>query len=60
MKALMTTARKALVAGVGAAGLALGQSLVDGQVTQTEWAVIAGALVVGVATYLVPNRATRR
>lgn len=53
---MLATMRKALVAGLGAAGAAAGTALADGRITTAEWGIVAGALMVGVLTYLVPNR----
>ena len=58
MATWIARARKALIAGVSAGLLMLAQAASDGAVTRDELGMIIGALIVGLATYLVPNRPT--
>jgi hypothetical protein len=56
MATWIARARKAVVAGASAGLLALAQAASDGAVTRDELGLVIGALIVGLLTYLVPNR----
>jgi hypothetical protein len=53
---LIARSRKAVMAFAGTAIAAYLAANEDGKITETEWVIIAGSLVVGLVTYFVKNR----
>jgi hypothetical protein len=48
--------RKALVAAFGAGLIVAAQGYADGRMTPDEWGAVAASVVVGLATWAIPNR----
>lgn len=53
-------AKKAIAAAAGSAVVAYLAANEDGKITEAEWVIIAGSLVVGVVTYLLRNRTSSK
>jgi hypothetical protein len=61
MVTFLNRSRKAIIAGLGAAVTAYTAGIQDGNISQTDAALIIGMfVVVGFATYMVPNAPAAR